>query len=74
MKEESVTKEIENLTKIREEFYDFLDANIAKDRSNMSYDFSDNPTLDAKSVYELFYKLNYQARKLRGSLYQAYDI
>jgi len=72
--ENKVMQEIENLTKIREEFYDYLDANIKKDKNNMSYDFSDNPTLDAKSVYELFYKLNYQARKLRGSLHQAYNI
>jgi len=70
---DNVKEEIENLTKAREEFYDFLDANIKKD-SNDIYDFSDNPTLDAKSVYELFYKLNYQARKLRGSLYQTYNI
>ncbi len=71
---ENVKKEIENLTKAREEFYNFLDANIKKDSSDMAYDFSDNPTLDAKSVYELFYKLNYQARKLRGSLHKAYNI
>jgi hypothetical protein len=72
--ENKVLQEIDNLTKAREEFYDYLDANIKKDENNMSYDFSDNPTLDAKSVYELFYKLNYQARKLRGSLHQAYNI
>jgi len=71
---ENVKKEIENLTEAREEFYDYLDANIKKDSSGMAYDFSDNPTLDAKSVYELFYKLNYQARKLRGSLHKAYNI
>ncbi|NOX15285.1 MAG: hypothetical protein GXP61_04550 [Epsilonproteobacteria bacterium] len=67
-------KEIDDLIDIRTEFYDFLDANIPKDKSGFTYDFSNNPKIDAKRVYELFHKLDYRARKLRGRLVKAYDL
>ncbi len=71
---ETITKELDTLIKRRTDFYDFLDANIPKDKRNINYDFSKNPTLDAQKVYEYFHKLDYQARKLRGYLVQAYDL
>lgn len=73
-KKEEIAKELETLIKIRTEFYDFLDANIPMDQRGINYDFSSNPTLDAKSVYSHFHKLDYQARKLRGYLVKAYDL
>jgi len=70
---EYVEKENNNLIKIRKEFLDFLDKNIPKNK-NGGYDFSTNPTLDAKEVYEKFFKLDYQARKLRALLNQTYNL
>lgn len=63
---EMIEKELARLIDIREAFLSYLDANIPKDKHNIAYDFSNNPTLDAKSVYDHFYKLDYQARKIRG--------
>ncbi len=73
-KKYDIKKELDELIKIRTEFYDFLDENIPKDKIGATYDFSSNPTLDAKSVYNHFHKLDYQARKLRGFLVKAYDL
>ncbi len=73
-KKYDIKKELDELIKIRTEFYDFLDENIPKDKIGATYDFSNNPTLDAKSVYNHFHKLDYQARKLRGFLVKAYDL
>ena len=70
---EEVEKEANKLIEIRNEFYQFLDENIPKKDFNI-YDFSSNPKLDAKKVYELFYKLDYQARKLRGILINTYKL
>ena len=74
MTKEKMKEELSKLIDIRTDFYDFLDANIPKDKHDIAYDFSSNPTLDAKSVYEHFHKLDYQARKLRGFLVKAYDL
>jgi hypothetical protein len=73
-KEYDIEKELDELIKIRTEFYNYLDSNIPKDKSGVSYDFSSNPTLDAKSIYNHFHKLDYQARKLRGFLVKAYNL
>lgn len=71
---DNIKKELDKLIEIRSDFYDFLDKNIPKDKHDISYDFSTNPQLDAKSVYEHFHKLDYQARKLRGYLVKAYGL
>ena len=70
---EYVEKENAKLIEIRKEFYNYLDNNIPKDKDG-NFDFSDNPKLDAKDVYEKFFKLDYQARKLRALLVQTYDL
>ncbi len=72
--EYDIEKELDELIKIRTDFYNFLDENIPKDKIGATYDFSNNPTLDAKSVYSHFHKLDYQARKLRGFLVKAYNL
>ncbi len=69
---ETVKEEIDKLIDIRTEFYKYLDDNIPK--TNGNFDFSKHPTLDAFSVYKNFYKLDYQARKLRGLLVKAYGL
>ncbi|MDD2383876.1 MAG: hypothetical protein PHN18_06755 [Sulfurospirillaceae bacterium] len=65
---EMIEKELAKLIDIREAFLNYLDANIPKDKQGIAFDFSGDPTLDAKSVHEHFYKLDYQARKIRGFL------
>lgn len=65
---EEVTQELSKLIDIRTDFLDFLDENIAKKENGIEFDFENSPTLDAQSVYEHFFKLDYQARKLRGFL------
>jgi len=70
---EYVEKENAKLIEIRKEFYDYLDKHIPK-KEDGSFDFSNNPTLDAKDVYDRFFKLDYQARKLRALLVQTYDL
>lgn len=74
MQEKDVVKaETQKLIEIRNAFYEYLDANIPKDEMEQ-YDFAAAPALDAKSVYEHFFKLDYQARKLRAFLVQDYDL
>ncbi len=66
-------EETDKLIDIREEFYAFLDESLAKNKHG-GFDFSKTPSLDAKKVYEHFFKLDYQARKLRGLLVKTYDL
>ena len=61
-----IGKELEKLIDAREAFMAYLDAHIPKDAKGINFDFSAHPKLDAKAVYEHFYKLDYQARKVRG--------
>ncbi len=68
-----VQMQSDKLMQIREEFYSFLDKNLQVSK-NGGYDFSTNPTLNAKEVYEHFFKLDYQARKLRGILVKTYEL
>jgi len=70
---EYVEKENAKLIEIRKDFYNYLDKNIPK-KEDGSFDFSQNPILDAKDIYEKFFKLDYQARKLRALLVQTYDL
>jgi hypothetical protein len=66
MTEEAIRKELRAYEERREEFYRFLDEHIPHDASTGLYDFKTRPMLDAEKVYELFHKLDYQARKIRG--------
>lgn len=68
-----VETEVEKLMEIRNAFYDFLDSSLPKTESG-NFDFSHHPTLDAERVYEHFFKLDYQARKLRAFMVQDYDL
>lgn len=70
---EYVEQETKKLIEIKNEFYRFLDEHIPK-TSYGAYDFSNNPKLDAEKVYELFYMLDYQARKLRGILVNTFNL
>ena len=61
------------LIEIRDEFFELLDKSIPQDKDG-NFDFTNNPTLDAKAVYENLFKLDYQARKLRALLGQTYEL
>ena len=67
-----VKMDTDKLIEIRTAFYEYLDKHIPK--KNGQFDFSSDPKLDAKDIYTLFYKLDYQARKLRGHLVKAYNL
>jgi len=65
---EEVKKELEKLIDIRSDFLAFFDENLKKKSNGLEFDFDALPTVDAQKVYEHFFKLDYQARKLRGFL------
>ena len=63
---DSARKEFKEYESVRDEFFNFLDKNIPFIKGTNSYDFGRAKSLDPKEVYELFFKLDYQARKVRG--------
>lgn len=69
-----ITKELAKLIEARDTFMAYIDANVPKDSKNIAFDFSNHPTLDAKAVYEHFYKLDYQARKIRGFVIRNFEV
>ena len=73
-KKDMIKKELAKLIDIRTDFLDYLDSSIPKKENNIEYDFQNNPTIDAKSIHEHFFKLDYQARKLRGFLVEEFGI
>ena len=66
MDKEAIKAELKAYEARRMEFYKFLDEHIPHDAETGLYDFKDEVYLDAEKVYELFHKLDYQARKIRG--------
>jgi len=62
------------LINARDAFMDYMDATIPKDSKGIAFDFSNHPTLDAKTVYEHFYKLDYEARKIRGFVIRNFGV
>lgn len=65
--EHAVKKELKIFFEIREELFGFFDKHIPKKSDNITFDFSDDVKIDAKELYELFYKYDYQARKVFGN-------
>lgn len=65
-----IEKELDKLIAARDAFLAYIDANVPKESNDIAFDFSNNPFLDAKTVYEHFYTLDYQARKVRGFVIQ----
>lgn len=70
---DDIKKEMRKLEEIRSDFYALLDVTIPKDK-NGQFDFSGETMIDAEDVYKNFFKLDYQARKIRGLLIEARDI
>lgn len=71
---EEIEEELAKLIAAREAFLAYMDATIPKDEKGIGFDFSNNPTLDAKTVYEHFYKLDYHARKIRSFVVKAFEL
>ena len=74
MDKQVVEKELAKLIDIRTDFLNYLDESIPKKENKIEFDFSENPTIDSKMVYEHFFKLDYQARKLRGFLVNEFGL
>jgi hypothetical protein len=60
-------KELDEFFAIRDELFEFLDGSIPKDKNGFNFDFSNNPALNAKDFYKIFYKYDYKARKTFAS-------
>ncbi len=69
-----IAQELSRLIEAREAFLAYLDSAIPKDAHGIAFDFSASPTLDAKKVYEHFYALDYQARKIRGFMVKSFGL
>ena len=65
MKKEEAYKEFKAYEKQRNEFFSYLDSKIPFLDGTNSYDFKKSKALDPEEIYELFFKLDYQARKVR---------
>jgi len=74
MDKQVVEKELAKLIDIRTDFLNYLDESIPKKENQIEFDFSNNPMIDAQTVYEHFFKLDYQARKLRGFLVKEFGL
>ena len=66
MEKEAIREELKAYEARRDEFYRFLDEHLPHDASTGLYDFRAKTLLDGEKIYELFHKLDYQARKIRG--------
>ena len=74
MDKKVVEAELAKLIDIRTDFLKYLDENIPKKENGIEFDFQNNPTVDAQMIHEHFFKLDYQARKLRGFLVEEFGI
>lgn len=74
IEKEMVEQELKKLIDIRESMFRYLDAALPKDEKTGAYDFNDNPKIEAKTIYEHCFKLDYQARKLRAFLVTSYGL
>jgi len=65
MDKEKAMAEFKKYEKMRMQMYDFFDKYIPK-KDDGTYDFEKAQNLDAKESFNMFFKLDYQARKIRG--------
>jgi hypothetical protein len=70
---EEIKEDMQKFWQAREDFYKYLDESIPKDSMGV-FEFGNDVTLSAKEVYKHFFKIDYQARKLRGYLVQTYEL
>jgi hypothetical protein len=65
MDKEKAMQEFKLYEKMRGEMYEFLERYIPK-KADGSLDFENAGKVDAKEVFDRWFKLDYQARKIRG--------
>ncbi len=65
MEKEKAIKEFKRYEEMRMEIYDLFEKKIPK-KPDGTYDFEAAKPLEAKEMFDLFFKLDYQARKIRG--------
>ncbi len=65
MDKDKAMKEFKKYEQMRMEMYEFLESFIPKDK-NGTLDFSKAKDIPAKEIYDRWFKLDYQARKIRG--------
>ena len=65
MDKEKAMAEFKKYEKMRQQMYEFLEEFIPKDE-NGRLDFAKAKCIDAKEVFDRWFKLDYQARKIRG--------
>ena len=63
---EEIKIEIEKFDAIREDFLDYIDSKIGKKANGFEMDFENAEDMRAEDVYRNFFKLDYQARRLRA--------
>ena len=65
MDKERAVNEFKKYEKMRMDMYEFLEQFIPKDE-NGRYDFKNAKKINAKEIFDRWFKLDYQARKIRG--------
>ncbi len=65
MDKEKAMREFKQYEKMRQEMYDFLDRSIPK-KEDGTMDFENARPIHAKELFDRWFKLDYQARKIRG--------
>ena len=65
MDKNKAMKEFKKYEQMRMEMYEFLESFIPKDK-NGALDFSKAKDIPAKEIYDRWFKLDYQARKIRS--------
>ncbi len=65
MDKEAAMKEFKKYEQMRQEMYEFLERHIPKDERGV-LQFDQAQKIDAKEIYDRWFKLDYQARRIRG--------
>ncbi len=65
MDKEAAKKEFKKYEQMRQEMYEFLEEFIPKSDSGI-LEFDKAKDINAKEVFDRWFKLDYQARKIRG--------
>ena len=61
----SAEKEFKKYENMRMQMYDYFDRLIPKTEDGV-YDFSQAKKANSQELFDMFFKLDYQARKIRG--------
>ncbi|MCR6593996.1 CmeU family protein [Campylobacter insulaenigrae] len=73
-KKETMINNLNDFFKLRKEFYAFFDEHILKIENAEIFDFTKAKDMNAKEVYNHFYKFDYAIRKCLPDIYRAFDI